>query len=257
MEGDMMLEKIMEFAKNDDRVSWVVLNGSRAHHFGVEDKYQDWDIELGISSVEAMLSDMQFLDAFGPVLIQQRPESMKLFKPSLEGRYTILTQFVDGTRLDLCLTPCDKVYPLEKGYKVLLDKDEKFSSLNRPVEDFWQKEVLLDDAVNEFLCLSFYVVKGSKRGEITYAMKHLDYMREMVLTVYAWLDGNNPGAHFKYLEKRLADSVKEALYRSYDNQDPKASMLVLFDLLKDGLKRFDFDLNQFEIIQSIQQSDGY
>lgn len=243
-----MIDKVMDYAVRDDRVRWVVLTGSRTNPELKPDAYQDYDIQFGVKDLESYLVNDDWLSVFGEVVIMQKPEAMKMFPPSLGGRFTYLMQFTDGTRLDLMLVPLDKEYPIELNTKVLLDKDG-LVDLTKAVDPHIS-EVHVEDCMNEFLWLSFYVIKGIKRDQFIYTMDHLSGMRAMVFQMMAWKLGGNPGQSYKYMEHKLPVDIRNKVIKSYDKDDRFSSMMRLFDLMKWASSEFDYDNKQFESVRT-------
>ena len=237
-----MIDKVIKFAEGDERVRWVLLNGSRADDSVVPDPYQDYDLELGVRDLSTFLIDEAWLGQFGEILIMQKPEAMDLFPPSLGGRFTFLIQFVDGTRLDLMLTPVEGDYSFMLPSIILLDKDCLIDDSCFTVR---RNDVHVLNCVNEFLWLSFYVVKGIKRNQLVYAMDHLDGMRKMVLLMYSWKLDVMPGQSYKHLEAKLTVDKVDLLRKSYNSDDILQSMMVLFDLFEDASMPFEYDREQF------------
>lgn len=248
-----MIDKVLEFAREDDRVRWVLLTGSRANKLIEPDEYQDYDIQLGVNDLDSFLISDAWLSVFGECVIMQKPEAMAMFPPSLGGRFTYLMQFVDGSRLDLMLVPLDLSFPLDSISLVLLDKDSLIDLSSARELVYWRSEVNVLECMNEFLWLSYYVVKGFKRTQIIYAMDHLNIMREMALQMWAWKLGGNPGLSFKYLESKLDPSVLSLIYKSYDVNDIMGSMMNLFLVMEEGAREFEYDKSQFESVRSSHQ----
>lgn len=244
-----MNDKVISFAQEDDRIRWVALGGSRANKDIIPDAYQDYDIEMGVNDLSSFLGDDSWLSQFGTILIMQKPEAMTLFPASLGGRFTYLMQFEDGSRLDLMLTPINGGFEFDKANLILLDKDDILSKKGVEVIP-WQKEIHLEDCMNEFLWLSFYVVKGYKRKQRIYAMDHLASMRDMVLLVLSWASGKNPGASYKYLEDSMDSDLKERIYATYDIRNLIESFNLLFELMEEAISNFEFDMVQFWAVKN-------
>lgn len=125
------------------------------------------------------------------------PDEMNLVKSQSQSSFAYLILLKDSVRIDLTLISIEKIksgYKLESATKVLLDKDNLFSNL--PVSndsDFIiqkpdQKE--FSDCCNEFWWVSTYVAKGLVRGEITYAMDHLNKpVRDKFMKIVEWYIG--------------------------------------------------------------------
>lgn len=77
-----MLELILSFAKDDDQVRSVILNGSRADKSVQRDIFQDYDIVFIVSSVDGFVLERSWIKSFGELLIMQTPDENVLFPPS-------------------------------------------------------------------------------------------------------------------------------------------------------------------------------
>lgn len=60
---------------------------------------------------------------------------------------------------------------------------------------------MFDDCCNEFWWLSTYVAKGLARGELPYAIAHLDLMRKQLMTMLSWQVGLEKGFTFSIGKK--------------------------------------------------------
>ena len=101
-----MYELILGFAKADERVRAVILNGSRANPNAPKDKYQDFDIVYVVRNFSSFTADHGWIDVCGERLMLQMPEAMR--DPSGAGHFNWMMLFGDGNRLDLTLVPIEK-----------------------------------------------------------------------------------------------------------------------------------------------------
>lgn len=250
---DTIKRQILDLAQADDRIRWVILTGSKANPMTEPDPYQDFDVQLGVFDLESFTSSDEWLECFGERAIMQKPEAMSLFEPSLGGRFTYLMQFVDGSRLDLMLVPLDKSYPLDIHSEIWLDKDQRIDMRTAEEIVYWNTSENVVDCMNEFLWLSFYVVKGYKRNQMIYAQDHLNTMREMVLQMAAWKMGGNPGLSYKYLEPKLSASFRKQLIKTYHCEDILTAMAILFDLMKEAARDYEYNRKEFGLVWSMHQ----
>jgi aminoglycoside 6-adenylyltransferase len=227
-EEDMM-DLILGFAKNDERIRLVAMEGSRLNRNAPRDRFQDYDISFFVTNVESYRKDDIWLDVFGRRIIMQKPQSMSLFPPEPGNHYVYLMLFKDGNRIDLTLNPLDEFGVLIKRAdsltKVLLDKDGLCPPLPEPSDrDYRVKKPsaeFVDDCCNEFWWLSTYVAKGLCRDEALYALYHLDLMRKQLLTMASWKAGAdtgytvNVGKSFKYLKNFVSPALWGRLLQSY------------------------------------------
>ena len=67
---------IIDFARSDERIRAVLLNGSRANSKISPDEYQDYDIVYVVDNIESFISDKGWTNVFGDKLIWQFPDEM-------------------------------------------------------------------------------------------------------------------------------------------------------------------------------------
>ena len=118
-------DTILNFAKADDRIRVVTLEGSRTNINIIPDDFQDYDITFFVTDMQSFINSDEWLNVFGERLIMQKPEDMELF-PKEEKGYSYLLLFWDGVKIDLTLLPLevlDEYFTWDKLVKLLLDKD--------------------------------------------------------------------------------------------------------------------------------------
>jgi aminoglycoside 6-adenylyltransferase len=229
-----MMDIILTFAGNEDCIRAVTMEGSRLNKNAPADKFQDYDIKYIVTDMGKYTCGDDWLDVFGKRVMMQKPEAMPLFPPVwLEGsrRFSYLMTFEDGNKIDLGLVPVDELeLYFEKAdslLKILLDKDNICPSIKEPSDaDYHVKkpsEEFVDNCCNEFWHLSMYVTKGLCRNEQLYAIKHLDLMREQMLTMISWKTGIETsfsisvGKSYKYLDKYIPGETWETIKDMYKN----------------------------------------
>ncbi|AZS15567.1 aminoglycoside 6-adenylyltransferase [Paenibacillus lutimineralis] len=240
-----MMDLILDFAGNDERVRAVGMNGSRTNPNVPKDMFKDYDIVFMVTDMDSLIMDKNWMDCFGGRIIMQTPEDMDLFPPELDGNFSYLMLFSDGNRIDLTLCPIEKKDNWNNSDKlsiVLLDKDQSLPNLPAPSdEDYWLRRpsaAFYADCCNEFWWISTYVAKGLWRQEITYAMDHLNMnLRPMLIKMLEWkvgIDTNfslSTGKNGKYLEKYLSKQNWLALMSTYPEGTYEGVWRALFALL--------------------------
>lgn len=237
-----MMQLILDYARDDERVRAVGMNGSRTNPNVPKDRFQDYDIVFVVTDMNSFIEDKQWVNYFGHRIIMQTPENMELFPPDLDGNFSYLMLFSDGNRIDLILCPIEKSENWNSGDKlsiVLLDKDHILPKLPQSTDqDYWVKSptaASYADCCNEFWWVSTYVAKGLWRREITYAMDHLNmYVRPMLIKMLEWKVGLDTdftlstGKNGKYLEKYLSKQTWLALMFTYPEGSYDAVWRALF-----------------------------
>ncbi len=222
------MERLLAFAKQDRRIRAVTLEGSRANQNVPRDELQDYDITYFVTEMEPFIENPDWLQAFGQIIMMQKPEDMELFPPA-EAGFSFLMIFADYSKVDLTLrelADLDRYFQEDKLVKVLLDKDQRIKAEIIPTdEDFHIARPTarsFDDCCNEFWFVSTYVVKGLCRREILFALDHVNYiLRPELLRMVAWKVGMEKGFNFslgknyKYLEKHISPGLWERLLKTY------------------------------------------
>ena len=219
---------ILTYAKADERVRMVTLEGSRTNTNIPPDDFQDFDITFFVTDMQSFIGDDRWLDVFGERLILQKPEDMELF-PAAEKGFSYLMLFADDVKIDLSLLPLefiDEYFTWDKLVKLLLDKDNRITQPPVPtdIDYHLQKptERSFDDCCNEFWNTATYVVKGLCRREILFAIDHMnDIVRKELLRMISWLVGIEQGFHFslgknyKFLQRYIPEELWKRLMSTY------------------------------------------
>jgi aminoglycoside 6-adenylyltransferase len=80
-----MMNIILSIAEQDERIRIVTLEGSRANINIPKDEFQDYDITYFVSDMESFISNDDWLNQFGNIIMMQKPEDMELFPPEEKG----------------------------------------------------------------------------------------------------------------------------------------------------------------------------
>lgn len=85
-----MFNLIMNFAKSNDSIKAVLLNGSRANPNSVKDEFMDYDIVYVVESTKPFIKNKDWIFYFGKILIMQEPDNSNLFDIEVpnEFKYT-------------------------------------------------------------------------------------------------------------------------------------------------------------------------
>jgi aminoglycoside 6-adenylyltransferase len=223
-----MLDKIIEFAKQNINIQGAVLNGSRVSPRATPDIYQDYDVIYVIDDVKPFVEDQRWIDTFGKLIIMQKPDEMDGVWPKQNNKFTFLMLFEDGNRIDLTFMQKDRYLNshIDSQTKVLWDKNDILSNIPEPNDsDYLPKpptEKLFKDRCNEFLWCSQNVAKGLKRKELTYAkFMSENVLRGELIKLLSWYAGmktnhtQNLGAYGKYLEKYIEPDIWQQFVKTY------------------------------------------
>ncbi|MFD0713252.1 aminoglycoside 6-adenylyltransferase [Paenibacillus sp. GCM10027626] len=242
-----MMNMLVDFARNDDRIRLATLEGSRTNKNIPADKFQDYDISYFVTDIDSFQGNDQWIEVFGNRIMLQKPEDMELFPAELGNWFSYLLIFEDGNKLDLTLIPINEVedyFAKSDGLvEVLLDKDTLIK--NEVIADdrqYWIKKPTareFDDCCNEFWMVSTYVVKGLARKEILFAIDHLNEIaRPNLLRMMAWQVGSEQGytfsvgKNYKFIDRYLANEDWEVLLSTYSENGYKEMWQSLFTCYK-------------------------
>jgi aminoglycoside 6-adenylyltransferase len=225
-----MMKMLVDFARNDNRIRLVTLEGSRTNKNIPKDTFQDYDISYFVTDMDSFKANDHWLNVFGSHAMMQKPEDMELFPPELGNWFSYIILFEDGNKLDLTLIPINEVEDYFRDsdglVEVLLDKDALVQTeVSANDRQYWIKNPTareFDDCCNEFWMVSTYVVKGLARKEILFAMDHLNEItRPNLLRMMAWQIGLEQGYSFsvgknyKFIDRYLPKERWETLLSTY------------------------------------------
>ena len=130
-----ILDLILGFARQDERIRVVAMNGSRVNPNIPKDIFQDYDVVFYVHDLQPFIHDLGLIEYFGDPMIVQFPDEMD-DPPPVPGRhYAYLMQFMDGVRIDLgfhLLDDLDNSLNSDTLTVVLLDKDGRAGELPLP-----------------------------------------------------------------------------------------------------------------------------
>lgn len=245
-----MMNLLVNFAKDDERIRLVTLEGSRTNKHIPPDPFQDFDISYFVTDIDSFKENDQWLTIFGKRVIMQKPEDMELFPSELGNWFSYIILFEDGNKLDLTLIPVNEVedyFANSDGLvEVLLDKDTLINfEVIASDHHYWIKKPTareFDDCCNEFWNVSTYVVKGLARKEILFAIDHLNEIaRPNLLRMMAWQFGFEQGysfsvgKNFKFINRYLPKEDWDALLSTYsENGYPNMwqSLFTCYELFR-------------------------
>ena len=115
-------DTILNFARMNERIRVVTLEGSRTNINIPPDDFQDYDITFFVTDMQSFINDDNWLNVFGERLILQKPEDMELF-PAVERGFSYLMLFTDDVKIDLTLLPLDLIDEYFTWDKVQFTRD--------------------------------------------------------------------------------------------------------------------------------------
>lgn len=251
---ELLLSKIILYAKNDDNVLSVYQNGSLVDDQALHDQFSDLDI-VYIVKKEVKYNQL-FFEQFGPVLIMQNNHPI------------YLVQFTDTTRVDLTIIAQDNIASFtDVPRKLLLDKGcstiLEDVSINQDYHITVPTKATYEAVVNEFWWVSLYVLKGLIRDEATYAMHIMNACQRPCLhQMLSWFIGITKGFNVttgkydRYFKSLLPNEYYDELLSTYPSGDKQVILSCLkrmnsfFTIVsKQIAKAYSFDFNQKQIIE--------
>jgi aminoglycoside 6-adenylyltransferase len=272
MDNKQLENKIIDFAKKDNRVRAILLNGSRANPNSTPDRYQDFDLLFIVHDIESFIADKNWTSFLGKILIQQLPDSMLLGADPCEDKVTFayLMIFEDEYRVDLTLFPKDKFHSNFKPdslTKVWLDKDLLFKNINPPSDQDYHiekpTERIFQETCNEFWWVSTYIAKGLARKEIFYAKDMMEsVVRPMLMNLIAWHIGFEKqfqvsfGKSGKFAEKYLDPDLYRQVLNTYADSSIENNWLALIQMM-DIFRKLERELaTQFGYAIDFDEADN-
>ena len=228
-----VIDRLVQWAKNQSLVRAMVLESSRASDRASVDILSDFDVLLVVSDTRPFSQDETWLQDFGKILVLFRD------KGRTHGltTYNRLVLYGDGTKIDYIVWPVALLQRvlsasrlpdlLDQGYQVLVDKDDLAHRLKPPTYTAYipkkptEKEYLA--LVEEFWWETIYVAKNLWRDELVSAKYNLDFVMkfELLRRLLEWrieLDHNwswKPGAGGRGLKKYLDSRTWSELASTY------------------------------------------
>lgn len=243
-----MYSLIMETAEQDERVRAVTMEGSHTVDGATHDRYSDFDITFFVTDIREFTKGQAYMHRFGDILIQQCPDDWyeEPYDYASRKRFTYLTQYKDGNRIDLTLIDISEIGQqagFDEPRRVLLNKDG-FAELKdiESNESHWIRkpsEFEYFHTCNEFRWLSNYVTKGLCRDEFFYAWymkEHL--MMDMLMKMLNWkvaVDHDfrvTTGSHSKYLKRFLSEAEMNRfrfIFTNGETGDMTFKLFVMYD----------------------------
>ena len=211
-----VLAEILDFAKNNDNIRAVVLQGSLANPVDRVDLLSDLDPLFYVKDVKEFIEDDKWLNKFG-VIISRLYDEWKL-EDNLKS-YIRMVIYEDGLKVDFGIAPIEAIKNINDlmFYKVLLDKDnlikpsnitteEKFYP-NKPTSWEYQK------VVNDFFWDIAYIAKSLHREEMYFAKFIFENINKMIRKLLSWHLGIthnwevNIGLEGRYLKTLLTEDL--------------------------------------------------
>ena len=283
-----LIGRFVKWAQTQQDIRAAIIVGSRARiHNQPADEWSDLDIALFVTDPKLYVSLSGWIEEIGnPWLTFVEPTAAG---QSLERRVL----FEDGLDVDFALLPVDLIHQmagtevpadvagiLQRGMKVLLDKDGLLERLQVPTHEPQlpkpptQAEFL--ELVSDFWYHAVWTAKKLRRGELWTAKGCSDnYMKWRLLRMVEWHAHTTNGWNYdtwhggRFLEQWASPRVVEGLqdaFAYYDEDDLWRGLFATMDLFRwlaiETAKRLDFsyatsaDEHTTEFVQSLFSEKG-
>jgi aminoglycoside 6-adenylyltransferase len=233
-----MMNLIINYAKNDNRIRAVYMNGSRTNPNVCKDIFQDYDIVYVVTETASFLRDENWINYFGELLIIQEPDKNDQacgIQRDFVKSYSYLMLFTDGNRIDLHIETDEcmrKRFVSEKLTISLLDKDHILPAIDPPSDSDYHilmpTEAMYAGCTNNFWWCLQNVAKGIWRDELPYAKGMFErIVRDELDNMVSWWIGSrhdfqvSAGKMGKYFKNYLPASywsMYEDTYSTADNE---------------------------------------
>ncbi|NLG05065.1 MAG: aminoglycoside 6-adenylyltransferase [Clostridia bacterium] len=278
---DEMFHLIIQNAEEDERIRAMTMEGSNSTKGAVRDAYSDFDITIFVTDVRDFSNDRDYMNRFGEVLILQRPDDWYKQPYDYNGKekYTFLTQYRDGNRIDLTVIDISKMSEQSKFSEprvVLVNKDHftELSDITSQDDYLIQKpsEFEYFNTCNEFRWLSNYATKGLCRKELYYVKHIMDvYMMDMFMKMMNWKVGVDndfsvtTGVYSKYLSRFLSEDEMNrfaGIFANGEYDDLWEKLFVFYDYFAELAKYvgealgFFFDETETKAVREFMENRG-
>lgn len=243
---DEKLQKIIDWAKENNDIKAVLLTSSLANPFAPVDDFSDIDIELVFDDIDSYQFSNQWVSLFGcPIAMVEEDESY------FEGKHAMkMVLYDDYVKVDFKLYKksefLNDVQETELpedwdiGYKVLLDKEGITALLQPPTYQSAiikkPSEIRYHQLLNDFWWDMTYVVKCLVRDDLFYAkfmsenMMRTDYLVPLVewyiASEHNWnITVNKHGRLFK---KYLPPDLWKRIERTFSGSNMEDNWIALF-----------------------------
>ncbi|MFC0215025.1 aminoglycoside 6-adenylyltransferase [Paenibacillus chartarius] len=236
-----VLSLLLDFAREDDSVRAVLLNGSRVNPNLTHDRFTDYDVIFAVTDPSRFLLDQSWIRRFGELIMMQQNIIDELTRPWP----IFLMLFEDGVRIDLSYRYADAIdsYLDDSLTKVLLDKDGAIPVLPEPSDSSYvtrrPSRSEYDKTINEIWWCLTNAAKGLCRQELPYAKFMLDtVVRDALVRLLSWHIGSradwqvNVGKAGRWLRQYLPEELWQVYVATYADADTKHNWAAIMEVGK-------------------------
>lgn len=231
------LVKIIEFAKANDNIRALVLQGSFVNSNAPIDDFSDLDPLFYVENLSEFVNNDDWKKVFGNPISSFHDEGIITDN---QKWYTRLTIYDDSFKIDFGFASIESAkYANEmKLYKVYLDKDNIIPSPEVADErKFYVKKPTENEfleRLNTFFFDSSYVVKALARDEMFFEKYMEQVLKKKIHKLLEWYIGVkhnflvNTGTVGRYFKKHLSSKVWDMLLATYPDHNKENCVKALF-----------------------------
>lgn len=231
------LEKLIEFAKDNENIRALVLQGSFVNDNATIDDFSDLDPLFYVKDLSEFISNDEWKNFFGNPISYFHDEGSVIDN---QKWYTRLTLYDDGFKIDFGFVSIKLAkYANEMElYKVYLDKDNVIPKPEVTDErKFYVKkptEVEFLERMNTFFFDSSYVVKALARDEMFFEKYMEQVLKKKIHKLLEWYIGAkhdflvNTGTVGRYFKKYLSIEEWEMLLATYPDSNKENCIKALY-----------------------------
>jgi len=252
---DKVLNEIIEFAKENENIRALVLQGSLINPSAKIDYFSDIDPLFYAIDPSLLANHTKWISKFGDVMINLFDEELDI---NDSMHYMRMVIYENGLKVDFGIASIDVAKYANKMplFKVILDKDNilptpkttddsSFHIIKPSNKDYQLK-------LNDFFWDSTYIAKALCRNETYFAHfmeSNLHIIMRPIIEWYIGLDHNfkvNTGLEGRYFQSLLSKGDCEKVKKTYSDSNPINSFKAIYssyNLIKHIGKKIEKELN--------------
>ncbi len=256
------LEEILEFARSDENIRAVILQGSLANPVNRIDELSDIDPLFYVKDVSKLSENDEWLNQFGVIISRQYGEFISEDNISSYIRMVI---YEDGLKIDFGIAPTTLINDVDNLmiYKVILDKDgliwpkkveneANFYSV-KPTSIEYQKVIF------DFFWNITYIGKSLHREEMYFAKFMFENINKLIRKLLSWHLGIthnwevNIGLEGRYLKSLLKEDLWNKVLATFSGSDVDENWKAVYSTCDLVRELGTFVANELDYIYPFEQ----
>lgn len=248
--AEQLLQRLVTWARGVEDILGVVVIGSRARTDVPADEWSDLDVVLVTTNPGRYLETTDWIEALGQpwlTFLEATPVGgLSERRVMFEGARDLDVVPIHDSLIPAAIADPSVAQVLTRGARVLLDKDDRLSSLgaSEPIVRAGavpgSKEFA--NLVSDFWYHAVWAAKKLRRGELWVAKAACDgYMKALLLEMLEWHARTSPRRDHdtwhggRFLERWTEPTVLEALrlaFARYDASEVALALVATMDLFR-------------------------